>query len=73
MFTGNKSFFRKKRLFFRIVKQGFQNRRKTLRNALKAINLPSEIKDEEILNRRAEQLNVSEFVNLTNIFQKALS
>ena len=60
------------RLFFRIVKQGFQNRRKTLRNALKAINLPAEIKDQEILSRRAEQLTVSDFVNLTNIFQKAL-
>jgi len=28
------------RLFKRVVKQGFQNRRKTLRNALKPLNLP---------------------------------
>jgi 16S rRNA (adenine1518-N6/adenine1519-N6)-dimethyltransferase len=30
-------------VFFKIVKQGFQNRRKTLRNALKSLNLPEQI------------------------------
>lgn len=53
------------KLFVKIVKLGFQNRRKTLRNALKALNLPNIVKDQEILNKRAEQLTVSEYVELT--------
>ena len=54
------------KLFFRVVKQGFQNRRKTLRNALKSINLPLHLEGSQILSKRAEQLEVSEFVWLTN-------
>lgn len=53
------------KMFFRIVKQGFNNRRKTLRNALKPINLPLELNDLDILNKRAEQLSVQDFVDLT--------
>jgi 16S rRNA (adenine1518-N6/adenine1519-N6)-dimethyltransferase len=56
--------------FFRIVKQGFNNRRKTLRNALKPINLPPEMNELEILNKRAEQLSVQDFVNLTKNYGK---
>ncbi len=52
-------------LFKRLVKQGFQNRRKTLRNALKAINLPPEVVALELLDKRAEQLSVEDFVSLT--------
>ncbi len=52
------------KLFFRIVKQGFQNRRKTLRNALKPVNLPPEIIADSMLNLRAEQLSVSMFIEL---------
>lgn len=52
-------------LFFRIVKQGFQNRRKTLRNALKPINLPTVVNENPLLNLRAEQLAVADFVELT--------
>jgi 16S rRNA (adenine1518-N6/adenine1519-N6)-dimethyltransferase len=54
------------KLFFRVVKQGFQNRRKTLRNALKPINLPTQVLIEPILDRRAETLSVNEYVLLTN-------
>ena len=54
-------------LFFRIVKQGFQNRRKTLRNSLKPINLPATMLEHELLNLRAEQLEVKDFVELTNL------
>lgn len=61
------------KLFFRVVKQGFQNRRKTLRNALKPLNLPEEIKQEAVLNLRAEQLGVVEFVTLTNLIQTGWS
>jgi 16S rRNA (adenine1518-N6/adenine1519-N6)-dimethyltransferase len=52
-------------LFTRVVKQGFQNRRKTLRNALKPLNLPEHLNQEPILSQRAEQLNVADFVQLT--------
>lgn len=54
------------KLFFRVVKQGFQNRRKTLRNALKPLNLPLEIKSFPVFDKRAEQLSVADFVELTN-------
>lgn len=54
-------------IFRKLVKQGFQNRRKTLRNALKAFNLPPEINKLEILNQRAEQLSVEQYVSLTKI------
>lgn len=57
------------RLFFRVVKQGFQNRRKTLRNALKPINLPANINEFYLLDKRAEQLNVNDFVELTQLIQ----
>ncbi len=53
------------KLFFRVVKQGFQNRRKTLRNALKPINLPEELRKEEVFGLRAEQLSISDFIALT--------
>lgn len=53
-------------LFKKIVKQGFQNRRKTLRNALKPINLPPELVPDPILSMRAEQLTVEDFIELTN-------
>ena len=52
-------------LFFRVVKQGFQNRRKTLRNALKPLALPPSINEDSLLNLRAEHLAVSDFVLLT--------
>ncbi|CAN5243737.1 16S rRNA (adenine(1518)-N(6)/adenine(1519)-N(6))-dimethyltransferaseRsmA [soil metagenome] len=58
------------KLFFRIVKQGFNNRRKTLRNALKPINLPPEITELDLLNMRAEQLSVQDFINLTQKSQE---
>jgi len=53
-------------LFVRIVKAGFQMRRKTLRNALKPINLPADMSADPVLNKRAETLSVNEFVDLTN-------
>lgn len=52
-------------LFRTVVKQGFQNRRKTLRNALKRINLTEQIRNLPVLDKRAEQLSVSEFIDLT--------
>ncbi len=52
-------------LFEKIVKQGFQNRRKTLRNALKRINLPVELAQDPLLSKRAEQLRTEDFILLT--------
>jgi 16S rRNA (adenine1518-N6/adenine1519-N6)-dimethyltransferase len=57
-------------LFVRVVKQAFQTRRKTLRNALKNLNLPESFKDNLILNQRAEQLSVNDFIFLTQQLEK---
>ena len=53
-------------LFKRIIKQGFQMRRKTLRNALKPLSLPAELVAEDVFNKRAEQLSVQDYIELTN-------
>jgi 16S rRNA (adenine1518-N6/adenine1519-N6)-dimethyltransferase len=53
-------------MFFIVVKRAFQNRRKTLRNALKDLNLPSGVYALEIMNKRAEQLGVQDYVMLVN-------
>jgi len=52
-------------IFRKIVKQGFQNRRKTLRNALKILNLPEQIVMLKMLDLRAEQLSVEDFISLS--------
>ena len=54
-------------LFVTVVKQGFNNRRKTLRNALKNLILPAEISALSLLDKRAEQLTVEEFIHLTQL------
>ncbi|MFC0261637.1 16S rRNA (adenine(1518)-N(6)/adenine(1519)-N(6))-dimethyltransferase RsmA [Fontibacter flavus] len=59
------------KLFFRVVKQGFGTRRKTLRNCLKSFGLTDELKEDPILDKRAEQLGVEEFVSLTNKLQES--
>lgn len=58
-------------LFKKVIKQGFQNRRKTLRNALKNLNLPGSVYASTIMNKRAEQLSVNDFVLLTQEIEKA--
>jgi len=57
-------------LFKSIVKQGFQNRRKTLRNALKPLNLPAGLSEHVFMSKRAEQLGPDEFIELTNIVEE---
>lgn len=54
------------KLFVQVVKTAFQQRRKTLRNALKSLNLPASLQQHELLDKRAERLKVSDFVFLTN-------
>lgn len=50
--------------FFLLVKTAFQQRRKTLRNAVKALFTP-EILTNDIFNKRAEQLTLNDFAALT--------
>ncbi len=52
-------------LFFRVVKTAFNQRRKTLRNSLKAFNLSQNLKEDTIFDRRPEQLHVVDFITLT--------
>lgn len=56
-------------LFIKVVKQGFQNRRKTLRNALKPLNLPVTVSVRSIFDKRAEQLSVEDFISLTSLIE----
>lgn len=60
------------RLFKTVVKTGFGQRRKTLRNSLSSL-VPkgSSLLSEEIMSRRPEQLSVAEFVELTNLVEEA--
>jgi 16S rRNA (adenine1518-N6/adenine1519-N6)-dimethyltransferase len=52
------------RRFFVLVKTAFNQRRKTLRNAVKSLYSPEELKD-PIFDKRAEQLTVNDFARLT--------
>ncbi|MDI3318825.1 16S rRNA (adenine(1518)-N(6)/adenine(1519)-N(6))-dimethyltransferase RsmA [Pinibacter soli] len=52
------------RAFFNLVKTAFNQRRKTLRNAVKGLFTPEVLKD-EIFNKRAEQLTIEDFAKLT--------
>lgn len=51
--------------FFQVVKAGFGQRRKTLRNSLKALGIPEDLNDHEFMSMRAEQLSVEDFIELT--------
>jgi 16S rRNA (adenine1518-N6/adenine1519-N6)-dimethyltransferase len=53
--------------FVQVVKQGFNNRRKMLRNALKPLNPPETMLSNPLLDKRAEQLSVADFVELTQL------
>ena len=53
------------RKFTQVVKHGFGQRRKTLRNALKPLNPPDAALASPFMDKRAEQLSVDEFVALT--------
>jgi 16S rRNA (adenine1518-N6/adenine1519-N6)-dimethyltransferase len=60
------------KLFWQVVKAGFNQRRKTLRNALSGIVPKDKIPAEEpLLDLRAERLSVADFVALTQMIQQA--
>ena len=52
-------------LFVKVVKAGFNQRRKTLRNALRSAGLDIDRVPDEMLAKRAEQLSTNEFISLT--------
>ncbi len=55
---------RTEKMFFLLVKTAFNQRRKTLRNAVKSLFTEEELKD-PVFNKRAEQLTVLQFAELT--------
>ncbi|MGV6830424.1 MAG: 16S rRNA (adenine(1518)-N(6)/adenine(1519)-N(6))-dimethyltransferase RsmA [bacterium] len=57
-------------LFFKVVKQSFNQRRKTLRNSLKSFNLSDKLKANTIFGLRPEQLAVEDFIHLTILIEK---
>lgn len=60
-------------LFKRVVKTGFNQRRKTLRNSLKPLlGKENEIFDDPIFDKRPEQLSVQQFIELTNRIERYL-
>jgi 16S rRNA (adenine1518-N6/adenine1519-N6)-dimethyltransferase len=54
------------KLFVSIVKQAFNQRRKTMRNSLRPMLRP-DIIENEVFNKRPEQLSVKEFIDLTDL------
>jgi len=58
------------KLFFSVVKNAFNQRRKTLRNSLKSFGIPDNEKQKNIFNLRPEQLSVDDFVEITEIMEK---
>ncbi len=54
-------------LFKQIVKSAFNQRRKTLRNSLKSFKKIENIKEHSIFDKRAEELDVDDYIFLTNL------
>jgi len=55
-------------LFKQIVKAGFNQRRKKLSNALKVLNIPEALKAHAFLDKRAEELSVTDFISFTQLW-----
>ncbi len=58
------------KLFFRVVKTAFNQRRKMLRSSLKVFNLSDTLKEDPIFTKRPEQLSVNQFFELTEKISK---
>jgi len=54
------------KLFWQVVKAGFNQRRKTLRNAVSSLINKEKMTDDPLLDLRAERLSVDDFIKLTN-------
>lgn len=57
------------KLLVQVVKAGFNQRRKTLRNALRQLGLSLEEIPEQLLSKRAEQLGTDQFIEITKTLQ----
>ena len=53
------------KLLFKLVKLSFQQRRKTLRNSLKTMNIPEIFREDAIFDLRPEKLSGDDFIQLT--------
>ncbi len=58
------------KLFFKVVKTAFNQRRKMLRSSLKSFNISDSLKEDPIFAKRPEQLSVQEFIFLTQKIAK---
>lgn len=59
------------RMFFNVVKTSFNQRRKTLRNSLKPIGIPEELREDKIFDLRPEQLAVEDFIRITQMLDQS--
>lgn len=59
------------KLFWKVVKAGFNQRRKTLRNSLSGVVPKDKMSDNPLYELRAERLTVADFVTLTNEISNA--
>jgi 16S rRNA (adenine1518-N6/adenine1519-N6)-dimethyltransferase len=57
-------------LFFKVVKTAFNQRRKTLRNSLKSLQLSDKLREDTIFAQRPEQLSVQQFIELTKSIEQ---
>lgn len=53
------------KLFFRVVKTAFNQRRKTIKNSLSSLNISKNLLEDSIFALRPEQLSVEDFISLT--------
>jgi len=60
------------KLFWRVVKAGFNQRRKTLRNSLSGVVPKDKMSDNPLYELRAERLTVDNFISLTNEITNSL-
>lgn len=60
------------KFFVKVVKQAYNMRRKTLRNALSPLGLPESLTQESLFDKRAEQLSVDDFILLTCQIEQVL-
>lgn len=58
------------KMFFNVVKTSFNQRRKTLRNSLKSIGIPEELREDKIFDLRPEQLAVTDFIRITQMLDQ---
>lgn len=56
-------------LLLRVIKTAFNQRRKTLRNSLKPLAIPQDLKEDAIFDLRPEQLSVTDFIALTKMIE----